>query len=136
MADFLHAYKKTAINEGGYANDPADKGGETWKGIARNANPSWKGWIIVDQMRNQPWFPKSLYNIPELETLEQELYKRKYWDAFRGDEVISQQEADSIYDMAVNAGVKTAIKLAQKSLGIAGTGRMDNFTLQKLNNKI
>ncbi|RYD50653.1 MAG: hypothetical protein EOP52_13405, partial [Sphingobacteriales bacterium] len=36
MADFLTAYKRTAVAEGGYANDPDDLGGETYKGIARN----------------------------------------------------------------------------------------------------
>lgn len=31
------------IHEGGYSNDPIDLGGETYKGIARNAHPNWQG---------------------------------------------------------------------------------------------
>ena len=37
MADFRLAYKKIEAAEGGYVNDPDDKGGETYKGISRKA---------------------------------------------------------------------------------------------------
>ncbi|MDR1034997.1 MAG: hypothetical protein LBT40_00015 [Deltaproteobacteria bacterium] len=32
--------------EGGWANNPADSGGETFRGIARNFHKSWPGWAI------------------------------------------------------------------------------------------
>ena len=44
MADFKVAFAKTIRFEGGYVNHKADKGGETYKGIARNFWPKWKGW--------------------------------------------------------------------------------------------
>ena len=36
MAEFETAYYLTNKIEGGYANDQDDKGGETYRGIARN----------------------------------------------------------------------------------------------------
>lgn len=35
-------------NEGGWVNDKDDKGGETYKGVARNFHPNWKGWKTID----------------------------------------------------------------------------------------
>ena len=35
--------------EGFYSNDIDDSGGETLYGIARNKNPKWLGWKIVDE---------------------------------------------------------------------------------------
>lgn len=42
------ALKYTGQNEGGYINDIADKGKETFKGLSRNANPDWEGWNKID----------------------------------------------------------------------------------------
>lgn len=38
-------------HEGGYANHPADKGGETYRGISRKANPDWVGWKYIDEVK-------------------------------------------------------------------------------------
>lgn len=135
MANFIKAYKRTGNFEGKYSNDPADAGGETWKGIARKANPNWKGWDIVDDYRNKPNFPKSLNGVELLESLVKSLYKIKYWDEIRGDYILLQPVADSLYDSAVNMGPGPAIKLAQRALKIKETGKMDDATLNKLNNK-
>ena len=48
MADFLTAYAPLARYEGGWCNDPADRGGETYAGIARNFFPAWPGWALID----------------------------------------------------------------------------------------
>jgi len=45
---FSPAYAIVKVNEGGYVNDPVDKGGETYAGIARNIFGSWEGWSIID----------------------------------------------------------------------------------------
>ena len=55
MANFQQAFQHTAAAEGGYSNNPKDKGGETYRGIARKYWPDWAGWIIVDEYkRNMP----------------------------------------------------------------------------------
>lgn len=135
MAEFLISYRRTTKTEAGYANDPDDHGGETWRGISRNNFPHWKGWQIVDAHRNEISFPNVLGQLPELEQQVLDFYTLNFWNPMRGDEINSQPEADSIYDSAVNMGVKTSIKLAQRSLGIAESGVMDNITLNTLNNR-
>lgn len=134
MANFVLAHKKTSKNEGGYVHDPDDRGGETYKGIARKSHPSWKGWEIVDQHKSSPDFPKCLYSIEFLEALVLSFYRISFWDEIRGDEIKSQEAADSIYDSSVNFGVVGAIKLAQEALAIRLSGKMDDATLFKVNN--
>jgi lysozyme family protein len=53
MADFNIADKLRQQNEGGYANNKADNGGETFRGIARKFWGSWKGWSIIDGIKKQ-----------------------------------------------------------------------------------
>lgn len=136
MAKFELAHPKVAAHEGGYANDPNDKGGETWKGIARKANPGWQGWVIIDSYRNKPNFPANLKAVELLESLVRSLYRIKYWDEIQGDRIMKQEIADSIYDSAVNMGPSRAIKLSQKALGLPESGKMDDTTLNRLNNKV
>lgn len=149
MANFLISYNKTNINEGGYANDPADHGGETWGGIARKFWPQWEGWPIIDSYKKLPGFPSQLSRDERLGQLKKDFYRSHFWNPLRGDEILVQQEADMMYDDAVNAGTQPAIKKAQNvlfalpedqkerdkkiaSIGIA-YGKMDNKTLDKLN---
>lgn len=152
MADFKTAYNKTAINEGGYANDPEDHGGETWKGVARKIFPSWPGWLIVDAAKRQPGFPKSLYAIEGLQDCVDSFYRTNFWNVIKGDQINVQEVANDIYDSAVNMGTGTAIQLVQNTLfDISGMFNerllqahkigityavMDTKTLNTLNNKV
>jgi lysozyme family protein len=43
---FEDTMKHVEEMEGGWANNPADSGGETFRGIARNFHKSWPGWAI------------------------------------------------------------------------------------------
>jgi lysozyme family protein len=136
MANFIIAYNKTAKNEGGYSNDPADRGGETWKGIAREMHPGWKGWVIVDKYRMYPDFIKRLHADSELHKLELEFYKQSFWDKIRGDEIAAQEIADEVYDMAVNKGPTMAILLLQRSMKyLPQNGLLTTEFLNKINNK-
>ncbi len=49
--DFQKALAHTLEFEGGYANDPADSGGETFRGISRRNWPQWEGWPLIDQAK-------------------------------------------------------------------------------------
>jgi lysozyme family protein len=80
--------------EGGYVNDPRDPGGETNFGISKRSYPS------VDI--------KAL-------TREQaiEIYRRDYW---RGPNIAAIPHgllAVKVFDLAVNCGVRTAIRFVQ-----------------------
>jgi lysozyme family protein len=103
MADFSISYVKTLAAEGGYVLHAVsgDRGGMTYAGISRNAHPSWSGWADIDAGRTPP------------PTAVQAFYRTRFWDPLRGDKIKHQAIADSIYDFAVNAGLKVACSLAQ-----------------------
>ncbi|WP_018415584.1 glycoside hydrolase family 108 protein [Teredinibacter turnerae] len=133
MADFSVAITSTLKAEGGYVHDPDDPGGETYKGIARNRNSKWQGWIAVDLLKKQRGFPANLEDDLQLQALVHELYELKYWDKIRGDDIVDQDIADSIFDFAVNAGPATSSKLAQLAVGATADGVIGEKTLEKLN---
>lgn len=132
MADFKVAFAKTIRFEGGYVNHKADKGGETYKGIARNFWPKWKGWGIIDgSVKND----KVLGSIPALQKLVEDFYKVNFWDAINGDLIADQRAADNIFDFAVNSGVKRAITYAQLVVGATRDGVLGPITAKKINGK-
>lgn len=122
MADFAPAYEAMIRNEGGYVlhDVPGDRGGQTYAGIARNMNPRWPGWALIDRGQDVP------------AQLVREFYKVSYWDPIQGDRIISQVIAQVIFDFHVNAGA-VARKLAQLVVGATPDGVIGNKTLAALN---
>lgn len=118
MADFRTAHDKTSRIEGGYSNNPLDRGGETIFGIARNRWPDWEGWALVDAFKQVAGFPENAENSPELIDMSVRFYKANFWDALRLDEVRSQVVADEIYDTHVNTG--RAVIFLQEALNYIG----------------
>ncbi len=118
MAKFEIAHKLTQNFEGGFANNPNDSGGMTWRGIARNYNPKWKGWIIVDSILSTK--PKdinsALYGCKLINDLVDEFYEVNYWDSINLDLISSQEVANLLFDSSVNMGVGRAVKFLQQSL--------------------
>jgi lysozyme family protein len=101
MADFNSAIAKTLQKEGGskYTETVGDRGGATKYGISQSSYPN--------------------INIRELtEQQARDIYKRDYWDRVCGDRIHDQVIAESIFDAAVNMGVRTASRLAQLSAGM------------------
>lgn len=98
-------------HEGGYVNDPRDPGGETNFGISKRAYPNEDiRALTVDRAKA--------------------LYHRDYWQAVRGDD-LPPALALPTFDMAVNAGTGTAIKLLQRTLGVTADGVLGPVTLAK-----
>ena len=120
MADFDIAYGETEIREGGYVNDPVDKGGETHRGVARKFNGDWEGWKIIDQIKveHPKDFRKRINDNEELVVLSKKLYRKRYWDPFRGDEIPNQHIANKVFDTGVNQGVSRSIRYLQKGLNV------------------
>ena len=119
MAEFIKAYKKLEVAEGGYVNNPNDKGGETYKGIARKYNPDWVGWSVVDDIKKHhpTTFKGILKATPQLEKYVQELYKIKYWNVLNLDNFKSQSIAEELFDTCVNCGRANAIKIVKNLVG-------------------
>jgi lysozyme family protein len=125
MADFNPAFEKMIHDEGGYqlTDIPGDRGGMTYAGIARNPNPQWAGWALVD--RKEMGGP--------LTSLVREFYRQNYWDRIRGDELNNQEIAETIFNFAVNTGTGVAVKLAQVIVGVTPDGGIGPKTLERLN---
>lgn len=140
MADFKQAFKKTDQFEGGYSNHPDDKGGETYRGIARNMHPKWAGWSIIDRYKTAPLSSKQmdkvLDNSLELDDLVEAFYRAHFWNPIIGDEIMNQLIANNIYDFAVNSGVSRAVKYAQRIVGVTEDGVMGRITVKAINQNI
>lgn len=130
MANFTIALKKVLKNEGGYANNPNDAGGETYKGISRKNHPTWTGWISIDQIKkaHPKGFKTILEHTPELQDKVKDFYKRRFWDELYLDTCGNQELANQAFDMAVNAGIKAGVKILQKVLGIPADGILGSVT--------
>ncbi|MBU4317053.1 MAG: N-acetylmuramidase [Proteobacteria bacterium] len=126
MANFNQAFEKMIQNEGGYRlhQVPNDRGGMTYTGISRKFHPDWPGWKPLDR--------GDLDN-PEMASMVREFYRAKYWDRISGDGIQNQAIAETLFDFAVNAGYRTAIKLAQIIAGSTPDGIMGPKTLEALN---
>jgi lysozyme family protein len=118
MANFNPAFQITMGNEGGYADNPADPGGETWKGIARHYWPAWSGWAIVDKIKatNPPNINTALNAEAELQQLVLAFYKQHFWDTEMLDEINDQQTANQLFDSAVNMGTGVASRFLQQGI--------------------
>lgn len=121
MADFLTAYKKVLGAEGGWVNDPADSGKETFAGVSRVNNSDWAGWAIIDAIKKST--PRSGYDAAmfanqELMNLVRQRYKARYWDVNRLDEIVSQSIGNELFDTGVNAGYAKAAMMLQEALNL------------------
>lgn len=118
MTNFEICYMNTNQLEGGYANNKNDKGGETYRGIARNIWPNWPGWKIVDAAKAAQNFPESLDENEMLQQLIHSFYRVEFWNEINGDLITNIDVAKEVYDNAVNLGVGTSTKYLQRSLNV------------------
>ena len=134
-SNFERYQEKVFKHEGGYVNDPADPGGATNKGIIFS---NFKRWAKSD-LGIEP----TLGNLQNLSTEQASiLYKKHFWDTFRGDEFDNGSVAFSLYDWTVTSG--GAIKQLEKNLsktlfsGITVDGKLSSnevAALNKINHK-
>ena len=125
MANFEPAFEQMIKDEGGYVlhEIPGDTGGVTYAGIARNKNPQWAGWALVDKKE----FGGSLT------TMVRDFYRAEFWGKMRGDELTNQDVANTIFNFGVNAGMGMAVKLAQLVVGATPDGGIGPKTVEHLN---
>lgn len=123
MSDFLTAFERMIVNEGGYVLHTVanDRGGMTYAGIARTRWPNWPGWKSIDAGDTPP------------AEMVRGFYRANFWTAMRLEEVQSQDVARTLFDFGVNAGTGTAIKLAQIVVGTTPDGQIGPKTLAAIN---
>jgi lysozyme family protein len=100
LTEFKDIIKVTLKHEGGYVNDPKDLGGETNMGITKRFYPD--------------------LDIKNL-TVEYatEIYKEDYWDKNKVEE-LPKELRHIFFDMCVNQGRKTAVKVLQRAINNRG----------------
>tara|TARA_E500000318_G_C3496315_1_gene186566 strand:+ start:360 stop:833 length:474 start_codon:yes stop_codon:yes gene_type:complete len=95
MKTFKEIIEQVLEHEGGYVNDPKDLGGETKYGITKRFYPD----IDIKNL-----------------TIEQakDIYKKDYWDKNKV-ESLPQNLWHIYFDMCVNMGKRTAVKVLQRA---------------------
>jgi lysozyme family protein len=101
---FYDALKIVLDHEGGYSNDLHDKGGETKYGISKR--------FIVDNNIKPPSFDMKKLTKDDAVSI----YKCYFWDKNNFEGLDDEPIRNKLFDLSVNMGAGTAIKLFQKSL--------------------
>jgi len=114
-SEFDISFGKSGRAEGGYSNRPADRGGETYRGISRVYNPDWLGWPIIDKAKQSPGFPRQLAMDQVLDSLVVAFY-RSLWGRLHCQSFPTQELANIVFDTAILCGETTAVIYLQRSL--------------------
>lgn len=108
--------------EGGFVDDPLDRGGATNKGITIGTFRNFYGKdATVEQLKN----------ITDEQWLH--IFKCGYWDKWKADDIENQSIANIVVDWAWGSGAATSIKQVQKILGVAVDGIVGDDTLTAIN---
>lgn len=112
---FAQAFAATMQHEGGYADNPKDRGGETYMGIARNKHPRWLGWRVIDECL-QHGEPLSLS--AELADMVRAFYHAEFWRPLRCHLIdpVSPEVAAELFEASVNCGPGNGVKFLQRAL--------------------
>lgn len=109
--------KSILKREGGYVNDPQDKGKETIFGISRVYNPTWQGWLDVDLWKKEHDGKLQLDGEALIfKKHEESIYKlyESYYDNASTGLRIPDSLKEAFWDLAINAGTATARKIFLK----------------------
>ncbi len=118
MAIFDEAIKTVFKHEGGFVNDSSDPGGATNYGISsRFLNLK----SIDDSLKKEIDFNKDNYiDADDIKKMSKEtakeIYKKCWWDKFQYGNILDQDLATKIFDIAVNIGPYQAHKILQRAI--------------------
>jgi lysozyme family protein len=115
MSDFESAVSFVLRNEGGFDDNPNDRGGATKYGISLRFLKS----IPIEKLKKYGVFVDSTINSRDIQqlTLDQAkaIYRAEFWDNRNFEQLTSQDVCNYIFDMAINMGISPAIKCAQRA---------------------
>lgn len=112
--------------EGGFVNDPVDRGGATNKGVTIGTFRSY---------RSKKGLPApSVQDLKDISDAEwMDILKTLYWDRWLADNIKNQSVANLLVDWVWGSGVH-GIKIPQRILGVVQDGIVGPKTLAALNN--
>ncbi len=108
--------------EGGFVNDPLDRGGATNKGITLGTFRRFYG---KDASAEQ------LKAITDEQWLT--IFRAGYWNPWRADYIANQSIANIVVDWAWASGTRTSIKQVQRILDVSVDGIVGPKTLAAIN---
>jgi lysozyme family protein len=117
IGNFDTCFDLMLAHEGGYVDHPKDPGGRTNLGVTQRV---WEEWL------GRPVSEKEMRALTP--AMVKPLYKRKYWDAVRADDLVDGVDY-CVFDVAVNSGPGRAIKFLQSSVGVTADGGFGPRTL-------
>ena len=112
ISNWDQAFKQMLASEGGFTDDERDNGNKLPDG--RKGSTMLQ--VTHDQMRKLT--PADV----------EPLYKKKYWDVVRADELPSGIDY-LVFDLGVNAGPGRSIKLLQAAVGVPADGGFGPMTM-------
>lgn len=107
--------------EGGFVNDPLDRGGATNKGVTIGTFQSFYPGATVENLKritDDQWLT---------------IFKGGYWNPWQADQIKNQAVANIVVDWAWASGARTAIRKVQELLGVTVDGLVGNETLSAIN---
>lgn len=109
---FTESWLATGREEGGYANNPHDRGGETMLGI-------------TEQVARAHGYKGAMKDLPR--DVARTIAKEQYWNSMRLDEVaaLSRPIAKEMFDTGFNAGQATVVKFLQRLLNVGNRMEKD-----------
>ncbi len=111
---FDQAFSKLLGHEGDFSDHPADPGLKTMYGI-------------TEAVAREVGYRGDMRELPL--DLAQRIYKDKYWDAVRADELPAAIRY-VVFDAAVNSGPKQSILWLQRAVGTTDDGILGPLTLK------
>ena len=112
--------------EGGFANDPRDRGGATNYGITLATLAEWR-------RSRDPSATVTADHVRDLKVEEaKEIYRSRYWNVLRCDDLPKGVDL-LVFDFGVNAGPARSAKILQEVLGVEQDGSIGPVTLNGLN---
>lgn len=118
MSAFDRALKQTLGFEGGWSNDPDDRGGRTNYGITQKTYDAWR--TTTGQT------PAYVEAITDEEV--RAIYLADYWMPCRCDE-LPELLALAVFDFAVHSGALNAKLNLQRALGVRADGHIGPVTI-------
>ena len=115
--NFAQALQHVLKHEGGFVNHPKDLGGMTNLGCTKAVWEEWCGLLVYE---------KTMRNLKPTDVAP--LYKRKYWDKVKGDDLPTGVDY-VVFDAAINSGPGRAAKWLQACVGVEVDGDIGPKTL-------
>jgi lysozyme family protein len=117
-AGFDHCLGWILLREGGFVDDPADRGGATNMGITRATLADWRGTDVTAE---------------DVRALTRDeagaIYRARYWAPIRGDDLPAGVDLVCL-DAAVMSGTGRAARMLQQAVGATVDGAIGPLTLE------